>query len=232
MRKNDTLRVAVLVDGGFFHKRYQHTFANARLHTPQEVSDNLYKMVEQYVGPENYLYRVFYYDCIPLNKKFHHPVSGRVTDFARLPITTFRLAFFSLLKRRRKTALRLGSLRENKAWFIRSANTSALLSGEKMVHELREEDVFLEVRQKGIDMKIGIDIATLAYKQLVDRIVLIAGDADFIPAAKLARTEGVDFLLDPMWNNIDEQLYEHVDGLLSASPRPAYLHQTLIDPAA
>ena len=32
-------------------------------------------------------------------------------------------------------------------------------------------------------MRIGIDIASLAFKQQVTQIVLIAGDSDFVPAA-------------------------------------------------
>lgn len=36
-------------------------------------------------------------------------------------------------------------------------------------------------------MKIGIDIATLTLKKLVQKIVLI----DFVPATKLARIEGI-----------------------------------------
>ena len=40
-------------------------------------------------------------------------------------------------------------------------------------------------------MKIGLDIAALAHKGLVTRIVLIAGDSDFAPAAKHARREDI-----------------------------------------
>ncbi len=52
------------------------------------------------------------------------------------------------------------------------------------------------------------------------QIILIAGDADFIPAAKLARHEGIDFILDPMWHGIAPDLHEHIDGLQSVCPRP------------
>ena len=69
--------------------------------------------------------------------------------------------------------------------------------------------------QKAVDMKVGLDIATLAFKERVDQIILIAGDSDFVPAAKFARKEGVDFILDPMMNNIDPSLHEHIDGLMS-----------------
>ena len=64
-------------------------------------------------------------------------------------------------------------------------------------------------------MKIAVDIASIAFKKQVDQIVLIAGDSDFVPAAKLARREGIDFVLDPMRQNISDDLYEHIDGLRS-----------------
>ena len=54
------------------------------------------------------------------------------------------------------------------------------------------------MKQKGVDMRIGVDIASLAYKKQVNQIILIAGDSDFVPAAKLARREGIDFVLDPL----------------------------------
>ena len=62
-------------------------------------------------------------------------------------------------------------------------------------------------------MKVGLDIATLAFKNQVSQIILITGDSDFVPVAKFARREGIDFILDPMLNNIDSSLHEHIDGL-------------------
>ena len=62
-------------------------------------------------------------------------------------------------------------------------------------------------------MKIGLDIASLAFKKQVDKIVLISGDSDFVPAAKLARREGIDFVLDPLFSPIKPDLFEHIDGL-------------------
>jgi uncharacterized LabA/DUF88 family protein len=69
-------------------------------------------------------------------------------------------------------------------------------------------------------MKIGLDIASLAFKKQVKQIVLVAGDADFVPAAKLARREGIDFVLDALWANVPDELHEHIDGLRSTVPRP------------
>ncbi|WP_374063716.1 NYN domain-containing protein [Cupriavidus sp. DF5525] len=75
-----------------------------------------------------------------------------------------------------------------------------------------------------VDMRIGIDVASLAFKKQVDQIVLIAGDADFVPAAKQARREGVDFILDPMWRAVPQGLQEHIDGLRSSCTRPKRDH--------
>lgn len=65
-----------------------------------------------------------------------------------------------------------------------------------------------------------MDIASMSYKHQVNQIILISGDSDFVPAAKLARREGIDFILDPMWNPIKSNLSEHIDGLHTCCRRP------------
>ena len=95
-----------------------------------------------------------------------------------------------------------------------------LCSGKLRPEDLEERHFTLDVKHKGVDMKIGVDIASLAYKQQVDKIVLISGDSGFVPAAKLARREGIDFVLDPMWIDIKPELFEHIDGIHTFAPRP------------
>lgn len=80
--------------------------------------------------------------------------------------------------------------------------------------------VRLGLRQKGVDMRIGIDISSLTLKKQVDTIILVSGDSDFVPAAKLARREGIEFILDPLWQQINADLFEHIDGLQSGLNRP------------
>jgi uncharacterized LabA/DUF88 family protein len=94
--------------------------------------------------------------------------------------------------------------------------------------ELSGGDVFLGLRQKGVDMRIGLDIASMTLKHQVDTIILVTGDSDFVPAAKLARREGVEFLLDPLWQRVSEELTEHVDGVVSVFPKPAAGEEALI----
>ena len=68
-------------------------------------------------------------------------------------------------------------------------------------------------------MRIGVDISSLSFKKQVDRIILISGDSDFVPAAKNARREGIDFILDPMHSPIRDDLYEHIDGIRIKAPK-------------
>lgn len=85
---------------------------------------------------------------------------------------------------------------------------------------LDARSVRLGLRQKGVDMRIGLDISTLTLKHQVDTIILVSGDSDFVPAAKLARREGIEFILDPLWQSVNADLFEHIDGLQSGLPRP------------
>ncbi|HMO75961.1 MAG TPA: NYN domain-containing protein [Sphingopyxis sp.] len=87
--------------------------------------------------------------------------------------------------------------------------------------KLEDWMVQLDLRQKGVDMRIGLDIAAITLKHQASTIILIAGDADFVPAAKLARREGIQFILDPLWQSVSDDLFEHIDGLQTVLRRPA-----------
>lgn len=212
------IKIAVLIDGGFFIKRFNALYNKDKKYTGAQVADMMYAMAHKHVGKRNILYRIFYYDCMPLDKKAHNPITHKAVDFSKTEEYKFRVELMESLKQKRKVALRVGTLKDNGNWEIRPAATKELLKGRINIADLKEDDVFLSVRQKGVDMKIGVDIASLALKKFVDQIVLFSGDSDFVPAAKLARREGIDFILDPMMANVEPQLFEHIDGLKSVQP--------------
>lgn len=149
----------------------------------------------------------------------HNPITKRSVDFSKSKEAIFRRELHERLRRKRKLALRLGTL-AHAEWALKPNVEIDLLKGKRSFEELTEDDVALDVRQKGVDMRIGLDISSLTFKKQVNKIVLIAGDADFVPAAKLARREGIDFVLDPMWLRIPNELNEHIDGLRSVCQKP------------
>jgi len=217
---------AVFVDAGFYLKRFTVVYPQKNVKDAVTVARTLHEMALDHLtqrgdAERKDLYRIFVYDCPPLTKKVQWPISKRPLDFGQSDTATFRLQFHEELKKLRKVALRLGRLQDRRSWRIKPSVMKDLLNGKRTFDQLTDKDFVYDVSQKGTDMKIGIDIASVSYKQQVDQIVLISGDADFVPASKLARREGVDFILDPMWNHISDDLLEHIDGLKSMCPRPA-----------
>lgn len=133
---------------------------------------------------------------------------------------TWSNEFYRALADKRKVVLRMGELQEGESGFrLKSKAAKKLFRGDIALEDLETSDFELNVVQKGVDMRIGLDIASLAYKKQVSQIALIAGDSDFVPAAKHARREGIDFILDPMWQGIRAGLNEHIDGLRTCTPR-------------
>ncbi|MEX0387406.1 NYN domain-containing protein [Spiribacter onubensis] len=167
------------------------------------------------------LYRIFVYDAPPSGWKGHTPISKRALDYSQTATARWRTAFHDALRTQRKVALRLGEIPANHArWQLKSDALKRVSRSGGDATLLADDDFHLDLRQKGVDMRLGIDVASLAYKQQVNTIVLVSGDADFVPAAKLARREGIDFMLDPMWATIRPDLSEHFDGIRSVCPKP------------
>ena len=213
------MATAVMIDAAFFLKRFPRVYTGLDVRDPDVVAKTLYTMSMAHVTDVE-LHRILVYDCPPLDKKSHHPITGQPVDFSKLPGALFRLKFHEHLKRLRKVALRLGYLSGRK-WVIKPPATKKLLNGTLTPAQLTWRDVEFDIDQKGVDIKIGIDMTSLALKRMVKQIVLVSGEGDFVPAAKLARREGIDIVLDPMWSRIGDALHEHIDGLRSTSPRPA-----------
>lgn len=219
------MKTAILIDGGFFLKRYKYIKGFEKEDTPETIANNLVSYCFKHIQRVNNhrrryglipteLYRIYYYDAKPFDGDSREPISGKSISFKNTDQFKQRYALFEELKRQRKIALRLGFLKNSsKEWTIRSKHTKGLISGKISISDLKTEDLYFDLSQKAVDMKIGLDIATLAFKDQVNQIILIAGDSDFVPAAKFARREGVDVVLDPMLNNIDPTLHEHIDGL-------------------
>lgn len=215
-------RTAILVDGGFYRIRAQTLFG---VKSPEERADELFSYCMRHLnkGKENEssLYRIFYYDCPPSTKVVYNPVTQRHVNLAKSDQYRWTTAFFNALVTKRKVALRRGEeLASSGDYTLRAGVLKDLCAGRRSVESLTDRDTRLNITQKGVDMRIGLDIASLVERNLVTQIILISGDSDFVPAAKYARRRGMDFVLDPMWQTVSPSLNEHVDGIRSCVQRP------------
>ena len=64
-------------------------------------------------------------------------------------------------------------------------------------------------------MKVGLDMALMGLKHTCDKIILVAGDSDFIAPIKFVRKEGLLVYLYSMGHQIKSKLREHCDFILS-----------------
>ncbi|MDE2815521.1 MAG: NYN domain-containing protein [Chloroflexota bacterium] len=226
------VKTAVLIDGGFFLKRLPQVRHDIDTSDPDAVAKAAEQLVQSHLeklssvygsqNPRQLLYRIFYYDALPFGDKAHRPVSKRSVDYAKSDVAMFRRKLFEVLRTRPNVALRLGQVRKPREglWVLKQDSQKRLLSGDLAASDLEDSDFTDQVRQKGVDMRIGLDIATITLKKQANIIVLVAGDSDFVPAAKLARREGVIFILDPLWQQVAADLSEHIDKLTSGISRP------------
>lgn len=147
--------VAILVDGAFFIKRALHIFGKL---TPDELASKLCSYSEKHLardrkGERNKLYRIFFYDCPPLQNKVFHPYHQQQIDMAKSERSIWRLQFHDELRKKRKMALRLGRIDDiNVTWRINYDKVKKLCSGRLKWHDLKEEDFSMDVKQKGVDM--------------------------------------------------------------------------------
>lgn len=104
------LKTAILVDGGFYRKRAKYLWGEK---TPakraEELKDYCYRHLKD--NYENrYLYRVFYYDCPPIGKNVHNPITGKTISLEKTDEYQWMTEFLNELKHNRKFALRMGRI--------------------------------------------------------------------------------------------------------------------------
>jgi len=181
------LKTAVLVDGGHLRvcaKNIGKTYDNPLIENFSNAC---------FVADE-YLFRIFYYDSPLYRGRVKYPVSGNETTFQSND------NWLNDLAKLERFAVRRGTL-GFRGWKPKNIPIAGV--------NLTDSDFTPIFEQKGVDMRIGLDIATFAERQSVDRILLVSADTDMIPAMKQARKSGIEV------------------GLIQIPP-PAYeLHPTL-----
>jgi uncharacterized LabA/DUF88 family protein len=202
---------AILLDGGFLTKKLysklgRHAGADdivdecARYRTLPELAD--YELL-----------RIYYYDAPPSSEAIQRPVSKTRLNLATTERFRLSQSLYDQLVLKPHFALRMGETRLSPArWQIKPQSAKQLIAESR---PLTDGDFDLDLSQKGVDMRIGLDMARLALRETVRAVVVVTGDSDFIPAFKFARREGVKVFLDPMGHNVRTELRAHADVVLT-----------------
>lgn len=198
-----TTKVNILIDGGFFWQCFKKE--NGRRPKPSDVVETVnavMKLVKSKTNgdTDDILFRIFYYDCRPFGGIIKD-TKGKEIDYSTSNGYKLKNEYLDALLVKDRFALRLGELS---------------FTGWKQ--DIYSKTMKPDFKQKSVDMKFGLDMATMATKHTVDKIVLIAGDSDFIAPIKFARKEGLLIYLYPMGNIIKQNLRGHCDYILN-TPR-------------
>ncbi|MBZ5701894.1 MAG: NYN domain-containing protein [Acidobacteriia bacterium] len=153
---------------------------------------------------------MYFYDAPPYQGRVTNPLDGAITNFADTARTVQNEKLLQDLELQPNFAVRRGVV-SFQGWKLGDA---ALRSITATPRPILANDLVPDLKQKGVDMRIGLDIAWLATKRIVDAVVLVTGDSDFVPAMKLARKEGLRIYLETLEHPVYVQLKVHADMLL------------------
>lgn len=185
----EVMKVAVFIDGG-------HVRVLAKTAGFHYDPDFIEKFAHNCVSNGETLIRILYYDCAPYSGKQKKPVSGEFQEFKGSG------DWLHVLAQKNLFAVRLGVLK-----FRGYKPVSVPISDE-----LSDDDFKPDFEQKGVDMRIGLDIASYSASKAIDRIILVSGDTDCIPAMKHGRKAGLQIVLVTFpGHHVAAEMLEHAD---------------------
>ena len=197
-----------MLDGGYFTKRFR------ALHRRFPVADDAIHFCTALMDClEDYkLYRIFFYDAEPYDGSSKNPLSGRVVDFAKTQVARDYRSLLQGLEQAPNFAVRRGET-VMRGWKLGESTLRAI--EEEPATQISDHSFVPDIVQKGVDMRIGLDMAALALKRLVQAVVVMTGDADIVPAMRFARREGLRTYLHTMgFTGVRPLLKAHADVFL------------------
>jgi uncharacterized LabA/DUF88 family protein len=184
-------KMILMIDGGCLR-------VSARKAKRKYDPDFIEAFCRNCVTADEELLRALYYDCAPYQGSQKLPVTGAAQVFAASGQWLKDLAKKDLL------AVRLGVLKF-RGYKLKTTPVAGIAA-------LTDADFYPDFEQKGVDMRIGLDIAAYSTLKGIDRIALVTADTDCVAAMKLARKSGVQVVLIALPNGIvPGELAEHSD---------------------
>lgn len=208
-------RFAICLDGGFLQKVLY--LRNQRSTTAADVLAEVERIKLHPAVADCELLRAYYYDAPPAQAKLTNPIDGSMMDLQSGERTKAAMRLQDELAAAPNFALRMGEVRVG-GWQVRESTINSFAT--KGPRELKSSDLVPNLRQKGVDIRIGLDIARLALNDTVRSLVVVTADTDFVPAFKFARREGIKVYLDTLGRPALPSLIEHSDLRLSDIPTP------------
>ncbi len=212
-----------LIDGAFFSRRIKDSLK--RTSQPQDVTDFVTAVRGKHDG-EYRLLRIYYYDSPASAAKTIAPVSQNPVDFGVSAQFNHQARLLSDLKR-----MDFVSVREGRVAFRGWALKKNPRPSNPLPSPLTDNDYRPDFEQKGVDTKIGLDMAWISMGKIAQRIYLATGDSDFVPAMKFARRSGIQVFLYTLDHGVTDEMKDHSDVLVEDSIRSIFAPLPAAPPA-
>lgn len=186
-------KTAILIDGGFLRVVAKKA---KKVYDPGFIE----KFAHSCKAADEAIFRILYYDCAMYAGVQKLPMSGKPYTFKSDDGWLHAISHKDLF------AVRRGVLK------FRGYKPRDTPVGPK--NKLTDDDFVPIFEQKGVDMRIGLDIAAYSDNHAVDRIVLVSADTDCVPALKYGRRAGIQtILIEPQVPGIKlpPELLSHAD---------------------
>lgn len=201
-------RYAILIDGGFATKAIGRRTKKAA--DSAAIISECERIKNSPVLANQDLLRIYYYDAPPASGKLTDPLSRTELDLSANDVHKRGAALLQQIELSQDFAVRRGET-VVRGWKIGDKAFKNLVQSPR---PLAAGDLVPNIQQKGVDLRIGLDIALLALRQLVQTIVVVTGDSDLIPAFKLARREGLRVYLEHLGMPVRTEFKAHADIIL------------------
>jgi uncharacterized LabA/DUF88 family protein len=210
-------KIAIIIDGGFLKKKLKEKLE--RFPTAEDIISHCNNLLKFDALKDSKLFRYYYYDAFPFEKPISNPIDGSRIDLANTEIARLNKSLIESLELKPYFAVRKGTLTCH-GWKLGREALRGFFKRTKT--DIVPRDVVPDLEQKGVDLKIGLDIAWIASRRIVDAVLLITGDSDLVPAMKFARKEGIKVYLNPLGHSIRRELKVHSDLIIEAEePTPS-----------
>ncbi|WP_294428966.1 NYN domain-containing protein [uncultured Treponema sp.] len=200
------MNTAVLIDGAFLRKKFHAAYKKDI--TAENINKFANSLLTHFNLPLNELHRIYYYDCSPCTAKSSLPVTNRAFLFEKTPQFSYGKQLLSDIKKLNFFAVREGTLQFS-GWKLKKTAYNK--------QPLTDDDFEPELHQKGVDIKIGLDLAWISFNHIAERVIFVTGDSDFIPAIKTARRNGIFIYLATLNHMVRPELPDNCDLSLSDS---------------
>jgi hypothetical protein len=154
-------KFAILVDGGFITKKLKQR--HKHYPTVAEIEAELTRIKAHPSLRAQTLLRVYFYDAPPASGRLTNPISGTTLDLSTQAQSSASLGLRQSLEMRSDIALREGETAVH-GWALGDAALKNIIENGPRV--LQARDFVPNIEQKGVDLRIGLDIARLSLCKL------------------------------------------------------------------